>query len=436
MVYKMKKELLDLVQDLNLWSKGQETGLLRAELKEVLILAEDTRMVLVIGGVRRAGKTFLAMQILKAKSPKPEQTLRINFEDPALEPYLNTNSLQQLYEAYRYFLNKNELAYIILDEVQVLPHWEKWVRIMLEKNEKVKFIITGSSSKMFKGELSAVLTGRTLIYTLLPLHFSDFLRFKGYQPKAYESYTALADHWNEYLQFGGFPLVVLGKEKNQYLKQLFDDILVKDIILKYKLRETEIKKLAVILINNFSALVSVQRLVKLMQEIAQTKISPTSVNKYLYYFEEAFLFFFIPIFSYKIKEQMLYPRKAYCVDTGLINAVSMRFSENIGRLYENLVALNLVRKYGKENIFYWKDPSGHEVDFIVKRGLSIKALIQVCFSLEKEEAKIRELRSLIKAMDEFKLEQGIIITEKFEGEESINGKKIVYIPLWKWLLEK
>lgn len=438
MMYKMvKKELLDKIQDLNFWYKEQETGLKRDELGEALRFADDKRLALVISGVRRAGKTFLTKQILKEKLKiiKPEQTLRINFEDPSLEPYLNTEFLQEIYQTYRYYINKDKMAYLVLDEIQNLPHWEKWVRIMMEKGEEVKFIITGSSSKISKGEIASVLSGRTIVFSLFPLSFKNFLDFKDYPLKKQESYSSLTNLLYEYLEYGGFPLVVLSKEKTTYLKQLFDDILVKDIITRYKLRELEIKKLAVILTNNFSSLISVKKLVNLMEEIAKTKISPTSVNNYLYYFEEAFLFFFVPIFSYKIKEQMQYPRKAYCIDTGIINALGLRFSENIGKLYENKVAIHLLREHGKGNIFYWKTPGGQEVDFVVKEGLKIKGLIQVCYNLDNPKTKKRELNSLIKASLELKSDSLLVITENYEGREIIKGKKIKFVPLWKWLLE-
>jgi predicted AAA+ superfamily ATPase len=233
----INRDLLDKIRDFNFWHKEQETGLKRKELKEVLKFVDDREFVLAINGVRRAGKTYLSKQILKEKlkEVKPEQTLYINFEDPTLEPYLNPESLKDLYESYRYFLNKKDFAYIVLDEIHNVPRWEKWVRIMLEKKEKVKFIITGSSSKLFKNEFARLLTGRTITFHLFPLSFKNFLDFKNYQIKKYQSYDSLSPFIIEYLQYGGFPLIVLEKDetkKNLYLKELFNDILVKDIITK------------------------------------------------------------------------------------------------------------------------------------------------------------------------------------------------------------
>ncbi|MEW5897255.1 MAG: ATP-binding protein [Nanoarchaeota archaeon] len=432
-----KKELLEIIQDLNFWFKQQEGGIPREELNLALRLASDKRMALIIAGVRRAGKTFLARQLIlqELKQIKPEQTLWINFEDPSLEPFLNVTSMQEIYQSYRYFINKEQFAYIVLDEIQNVLGWEKWVRIMMEKGENVKFIITGSSSKIFKSQIAEVLSGRTITFNLLPLSFRDFLKFKNYIFKRQETFSSLNSLLYEYLEYGSFPLVVLSQEKNYYLKELFDDIILKDIILKHKLRETEVKKLAVVILNNFASFISVKRLQSLMQSIAQTKISPTSINNYLYYFEEAFLFLFVPIFSYKIVEQSQYPRKVYSVDTGLVNAISLKLSQNLGRLYENVVAVSLWRRVGKENLFYWKNAAGREVDFVVKEGLKVKQLIQVCYSLSDKKTKEREIRSLLEAIEDFKLKEGTIITENYEDEKKIEGKKIRFIPLWKWLLQ-
>lgn len=445
----INKDLIEKIEDFNFWHKNQETGLKRKELDEVFKFVDDKEFVLAINGVRRAGKTYLSKQILKEKlkQVKSEQTLYVNFEDPSLEPYLNVESLKDIYETYRYFLNKKDFAYVVFDEIQNVPKWEKWIRIMLEKKEKAKFIITGSSSKFFRNEFAKVLTGRVINFSLFPLSFKNFLDFKNYKIKGYETFESFSPLINEYFQYGGFPLVVLEKDedkKNIYLKELFNDILIKDIITKYKLRELEIKKLAVLLLDQFSSLTSVRRLQNLIQTIARTKISPTSINKYLYYFSEAFLFFYIPIFSYKVKEIIQYPKKVYSIDLGLINAINLKFSENIGRLCENVAAIKLLKDFGEENLFYWKNQN-KEVDFMVKEKLKIKQLIQVCYDIKEKKARKREISGLLKASEELKCNDLLVLTWDFEGEEKIypvrnkfsNGvknKKIKFLPLWKWLL--
>ncbi|PKL72096.1 hypothetical protein CVV26_03005 [Candidatus Kuenenbacteria bacterium HGW-Kuenenbacteria-1] len=128
-------------------------------LKKLRELAKSKEDAIALIEVRRAGKTFLTKQFLKEKTK--EETLYVNFEDPKLEPYLSLNLLEEIYEAYRSYINKENFAWLVLDEIQNIEKWEKWVRIM-QKKEKVKIIITGSSSKLLSGEFSSLLTGSTL----------------------------------------------------------------------------------------------------------------------------------------------------------------------------------------------------------------------------------------------------------------------------------
>jgi len=154
--------------------------------------------------------------------------------------------------------------------------------------------------------------------------------------------------------------------------------------------------------------------------------------------KNAFLFFDSQIFSFKVKDQLQYPRKIYCLDNGIVNLVGFRFSENIGRLYENTVAVELLRRFFQKplfKIFYWKNKRGEEVDFVIKKGLSVKQLIQACFKMEDEETKSREIKALLAAGEELKCKNSLVITVDYESEEKIEGRKIKFIPLWKWLLE-
>lgn len=435
----VNQKLLEIIADFNFWQKKQDVGIPREELQELLRFADDKDFVLIVAGVRRSGKTFLCRQILQEKinqGVKPEQTLYINFEDPALEPYLNTDSLSDFYDTYRHNLNKESFAYIVFDEIQNVPNWEKWVRIMIDKKTKAKFILTGSSSKFYKGKQAEILTGRGLTFFLFPLQFTDFLKFKNYSLKKVESHQGLSSLLTEYLEFGGFPLIVLEPDKTKkqiYLKELFDDIITKDLIVKRKLREPDIRQLAVALINQFSALVSVRRSQTFLADMNLAKISPMTINSYLGYFASSFLFLFMPIFSYKAKEIIRYPKKIYCVDTGLINCLGVRFSDNIGRLYENIAAKFIWQKYGKDNLFYWKNQA-REVDFVIKQGKSVFQLIQVCFNLKTSKVKEREISALVEASDELKCDNLLVITSDYQAKEKFKGKTINFIPLWQWLL--
>ncbi len=441
-----EEEIIKTIADLNFWGKEQKTGIFRETYFDYISKFLHNEDALFIIGVRRAGKTYLTKQILKKllKKIKPEQTLYINFEDHKLGPYLSLELLDKIYYSYQKIINKTgDFTYLVLDEIQAIPCWEKWVRGKQERKENIKIIVTGSNAKLLKKEISSVLTGRTISFDVFPLSFKEFLMFRGVKiNKIYEILTKekeIRDGLLDYLKFGGFPKVVLEPDeevKLQTLKELFEGIVNRDIILRNKIREEYTAKTAAELVmSNFSSLLSANKLKNILTDITKTKVSPNFAVKLLAYFEDAFLSFQIPIFSHKIKEQKQYPKKTYSIDSGLVNAVTIRFSENYGRVYENLVAIDLLRKKNKNNIFYWKNSQGYEVDFVVKEGLEIKQLINVCYSLEKKETKKREIRGLIKAMEEFNLKEGLIITENYSGEEEVKGKKIKFIPLWRWLLE-
>ncbi len=442
----IRRELLDAVSGLNFWARDQRTGISRPDYTDRIGKYFGTSgLAISIIGPRRAGKTFIArgfLNELMQKGLQKEQTLYVNFEEPLLEPFLNTELLNNLYDTYRHFLNKDKLAVLVLDEIHAVPRWEKWVMLMLEKDENVKMIITGSSSKLSSKELATVLTGRTISVKVFPLSFGEFLRFNDFNlksPVGISQKKEITGFMHTYIEYGSFPLIALTREpdvKLDILKDIFEGIITKDIAARHEVRRLdELKLLAVLALQSFSSQVSVKKLSDMMQNVARRKISPSTVNSFLHYFSEAFLFFYVPIFSYKIKDQMLYPKKLYCVDTGMINAVSSRSSENIGRLAENVAAVELVKRHGNDNIFYWKDDKSGEVDFVIKDGLKVRQLVQVCWDVNSNpETKTRETKSMCSCIDEFGLKTGLVLTGDFDSEETIDGRKIMYVPLWKWLL--
>ena len=167
-------------------------------------------------------------------------------------------------------------------------------------------------------------------------------------------------------------------------------------------------------------------------------ISVPTLEKYFNLMKEAFLFFDNTIFSYKVKDQLQYPRKIYCIDNGFINYFGFKFSEDAGRLMENSVAISLYRnsyQYPKKKIFYFKTALGEEVDFVIKEGLKVKQLIQVCDDINDTDTKEREVKALIKASKELKCNKLLVINDYYESEEKIKGKNIKFILLWKWLLD-
>jgi hypothetical protein len=231
----------------------------------------------------------------------------------------------------------------------------------------------------------------------------------------------------EYAAYGGFPEVVLKEKnfKNILLNQYFTDIINKDIVNRYNTNSTKTFDLAKYLLTNISSLFSFR------SARAATGLGMETIEKYTSFITESYLVNFMPFFSYSLKIQNQYPKKVYCIDTGLRNVVSFKFSEDMGRIAENLVFIELKRR-GKE-VYYWKGE--HEVDFVIKENLKPEGLIQVSWNIEDKKTKIREINGLTEAMNEFNLSDGLIITGDYSGEERIDDNTIKYVPLWKWLLD-
>ncbi len=254
-------------------------------------------------------------------------------------------------------------------------------------------VVTGSSSRIVQQELATVLTGRYIEVRVYPLSFREFLTFRQVRIENLDiREKELTQRFSEYLEFGGFPTAVCTDRlqmRREFLKDLFDSIVTRDIGARYGLRRIQaLKAAAVLQFQSIPAPVSVQELSRALRA-AGTALSPTTVNGFLAYFQESLLFAFVPIFSYKAKERMQYPRKAYCVDTGLANAAILRFSENAGRMAENVVAMELFRRYGPENVFYWKG-EGKEVDFAVVSDARPRLLVQVAWTLDAVKTKERD----------------------------------------------
>jgi hypothetical protein len=239
------------------------------------------------------------------------------------------------------------------------------------------------------------------------------------------------------MEFGGFPEVVLNEDaefKIRILRSYYDDIINKDIVARFSVKKIDnLRSLAKFYLTNISSLISFHRGSKFI------KLPVETIRRFSSYLETSTLIFFVKRFSYSVKEQGNSPRKIYSIDMGVSNSVGFRFTENLGRLFENIVAVELKRRQSINplwGIYYWRDGAGKEVDFVIKHGLQIKELIQICFDISSEETSKREISSLRKAMDEFNLKEATAITEDYEGKKVIKDKQITYLPLWKWLFNE
>jgi len=433
-----KEEILEILEEWNFWKKEIETGIIRSNYLKKMKNFLQSNMIIALIGVRRAGKSFIMKQLAKnliSNGINARDILIVNFEDRRFTD-LSLEFLDRIFETYLEFVKPKSKPYIFLDEIHKVEKWEKWVRTFQEL-QKGKILISGSTANLLKSELANLLTGRHLDLIVFPLDFKEFLSFKNLEIRdlldIINKKIEIKSFMREYCEFGGFPEVVLSVNKKEILLSYFEDIITKDIVLRYKVKKVkELTNLARFYLTNISNLITYTSLENSLGITADT------IEKFSRYMEESFLIFFVNRFSKKIKEVEKSPRKIYCIDVGLSNAVGLRFSENIGRIIENLVAITLKKQSLQDpniEIFYWKDYQQHEVDFVVKEGLKIKQLIQVTYANNRDEIEKREIRALLKASELLKCEDLLIITWDYEDEIKVNDKTIKCLPLWKWLLK-
>jgi predicted AAA+ superfamily ATPase len=383
--------------------------------------------ILAILGIRRCGKSILSIQLLK-----DEKYGYVNFDDERLANF-NYKDFDKVLQAFVELYG--EVEYIILDEPHNIEKWELFAN-RLRRTKKV--IITGSNSKMLSGELATFLTGRYIDFVLFPFSFDEFLDYKEFSFEEKDAYSinkigAVKKYLEEYIKIGGLPEAYLfGRE---ILVRIYSDIIEKDIIKRLKIkRKATFKEFAKYLISLSGSEFTLSKL----KNVFGVKDVHT-IKNWISGMEDAFLIKMLQRFSPKLKEQFIAPKKVYCMDTGLGNVISYKLSENRGRLIENLVAIELLRRksYWLNNweIFYWKDYQQNEVDFVIKEGLEIKQLIQVTCASSKDEIERREIKALIKASELLKCEDLLIITWDYEDEIKVNSKAIMCLPLWKWLLK-
>jgi len=288
-----KNTILEILFDWNFWKKDLSVGI---ERKNYLSQADSflkSNVILPIIGVRRAGKSYLMRQIAKklfSKDIKKEEILIINFEDKRFADF-SIKLLDGIYETYLEILKPTRKIFVFLDEIHKVPQWEKWVRTFHELN-KGKVIISGSSADLMKGELATLLTGRHLDLIVFPLSFSEFLCFKNLEIKneldLIEKKIEIKRYFKEYLEFGGFPEVVLGQEKKQLLLTYFDDVLTKDIEGRYNIREKErLRSLSRFYLTNIGNLITFNSLKKFLE------ITTDTIEKFSFYLEQANLIFLL-----------------------------------------------------------------------------------------------------------------------------------------------
>ncbi|MCF6147712.1 MAG: ATP-binding protein [Candidatus Kuenenia sp.] len=379
-------------------------------------------LIKVIVGPRRAGKSVFAIQMLEGLN-----FAYLNFDDERL---LVVSDYDNLLKAIRQVYG--ETKYILFDEIQNLHNWELFINRLHRKG--FNLVITGSNSRLLSRELATHLTGRHIQFQIFPFSFSEFLRARNFAIDETldmkERQGSILNLLNEYLDKGGYPEVLIKNiDPRSYVSTLFESILFKDIVKRYNIRYAgKLHDLGLYLITNHSNEFSYTRL-----KNALDFKSVHTVENYTDYLSEAFLVFSIERFSQKVKEQMKSPKKVYAYDIGVIHAVKFKTAPDEGRLIENMAAIELMRR---EKIpYYYKTRDGKEVDFAIKEGLRVSQLLQICYNVDNDKTKKREITALSKVADETACDNLTVLTWDYEEKETFGGKEIHYLPLWKWLIK-
>ena len=380
--------------------------------KKKLMNALSSGLIKAVIGPRRSGKSSLVLQCLSGSN-----AAYLNFEDEALTFGF---SAEEVLEAFDRVYPDHE--YIFFDEIQMFPDWEKLLN-RLHRSAK-NIVVTGSNSKLLSGELASSLTGRHLVFELLPFSFHEYLLAKGKRN--------VSDDYLKYLNSGGFPTVVLHEDNTgEFLRALWDSVILNDIVGRYKSRRpVELRNLLYLVLQQMSARVTSRSL----ERAVNKQLSNVTINKFIGYAEQAYLCCLLQNYSFKPRERVNSEKKVYIFDNGYYTAHRSTPQADIGKLLENAVFIDLVRSGFEPNVdlFYYRSRAGHEVDFFVLRNGRPYALFQAAFEATDITTFNRETRSLIAAGDELKIDKLYILTaDGIRRSDLIDDKLIETIPAWE-----
>lgn len=383
-----------------------------------LLLANP--MIKLITGPRRVGKSTYALLMLQGKN-----FAYLNFDDNLLlsswDEELVMRTLDEVYPDYEYLL---------LDEVQNLKDWDVWVSKLYRRGKNL--IITGSNAKMLSSEMATVLTGRYLQVEMLPFSLAETMEWKGIGNNGNDTQhaeaTVIAD---DYLRNGGYPETIdMRSITRSYLSTLFDSIIWKDVAKRHNIRNiTDLNNLALYLLSNFCNPLSAN---DIAQELTMSSV--TTTRKFMDYLHEPYLFYYLPRFNNKLKLMKKAATKVYVIDNGFVTSKAFNISENLGRLLENEVFVELLRQgfQTESSLFYYRSRNDREVDFVTRHGAHIHQLIQVCYDMSSPKTEKREVASLIECGEELKCDNLIIVTDNDDREINKDGHIIKVIPFAKF----
>lgn len=378
----------------------------------------NSSLIKLITGPRRVGKSTQALLMLRDKN-----FAYLNFDNYSLLEAWDANlvmrMLNDVYPGYEY---------ILLDEVQNLDEWDLWVSELYRLGKNL--VITGSNARMLSSEMATVLTGKYLQVEMFPFSLEEFfdwnkLDLHMLKPEDITNSFVLTD---DYLRNGGYPEVVASRQLTRsYLDTLFDSIIWKDVAKRHNVRNvTDLNNLAIYLVSNFCNPVSANDLT--------TELGFSSVNttkKYMDYLHRPYLFYYLSRYNNKLKLMKKAPRKVYVVDNGFVASKAFSLSDNLGRLLENQVFIELVRRgYDVERtMFYYRSRNDKEVDFVLRKEAHIERLVQVCYDMSNPKTEKREVDSIVECAGELKCTNLVIVTNNDKRTIEKDGYKIDVVPI-------
>lgn len=365
-------------------------------------------LIKLITGPRRVGKSVFALLMLQGKN-----FAYLNFDDnQLLEKWNEDLAMSVLDDVYP------DYDFMLLDEIQNLPDWDLWVGKLYRRGKNL--IITGSNANMLSSEMATVLTGRYLQIEMLPFSLDETMSWKNISPDREEQETQVIMLADDYMRNGGYPETILARSiTKSYLSTLFDSILLKDVAQRHKVRNTtDLYNLATYLLSNFCNPISAN---ELAGELGLSSVATT--KKFCDYLNEPYLFFYLPRFNNKLKLMNKAPKKVYVVDNGFVQSTAFNLSENLGRLLENQVFVELLRRgyIPGQTLFYYRTRNDKEIDFVTRKGAKVEQLIQVCYDMTSEKTRKRELDALVEAAGELHCDKLLVITNS--QEEKIEWKR-------------
>ena len=369
-------------------------------------------LIKLITGPRRVGKSVFALLMLQGKN-----FAYLNFDDnQLLEKWDEDLAMSALGDVYP------DYDFMLLDEIQNLPDWDLWVSKLYRRGKNL--IITGSNANMLSSEMATVLTGRYLQIEMLPFSLEETMRWKNISPDREEQATQAIVLADDYMRNGGYPETIPARSiTKSYLSTLFDSILLKDVAQRHNVRNTtDLYNLATYLLSNFCNPISAN---ELAGELGMSSVATT--KKFCDYLNEPYLFFYLPRFNNKLKLMNKAPKKAYVVDNGFVQSTAFNLSENLGRLLENQVFVELLRRgyIPGQTLFYYRTRNDKEIDFVTRKGTKVEQLIQVCYDMTSEKTRKRELDALVEAAEELHCDNLHIITNSQEEQIEWKGTAIL-----------